>query len=184
MRWISKLGDPVTSLEFHGVVLVRVQEADLDFAAVSGVNGAWGVDYGEAVLGGQSGPWVDQPNGSEGQAHGYAGRYKLSFPWGQAEVNCCAMVGAGVARLSVGEYYEGVVEPLEFDGQGGRAYGCVKGHRSLSVGVALGAHRDLLFFGFAPPWKQNRSYASRWIYCSVLGRRTWESLWTAWLLGL
>jgi len=56
----DQLGDPIAASELDRLLEVGVEQADLNLAAVAGIDGARSVDQGHSVPGGKSGPGMDK----------------------------------------------------------------------------------------------------------------------------
>lgn len=75
----DQLSDAVAALEHDRGVQIVIDQADLDLAPVSGIDGSWGIDHGESRLGRQPGARMHQPDGSERECDRYSGPHQDSL---------------------------------------------------------------------------------------------------------
>ena len=105
----QQLGDAVALGDGDRFPRVEVNETDLDFTAVSGVDGAGGVDDGKARTRGEPGPRVDEPDGPRRQGDGDARADQGALARIEYEILRRGQVDAGVV----------VMRPNGGDGVGG-----------------------------------------------------------------
>lgn len=105
--------DPVAAVQAEGFLGVGVDQGHPDLAPVARVDGAGGVDQGDAVLGGQAGARVHEGCVAVGQRDGEPGADDGPLAGQQFEIFGRVEVGSGVARVGVERHRQPVVEPLD-----------------------------------------------------------------------
>src|SRR5206468_149527 len=82
----DQLGDPVAAAEPDRLARVVVDQADLDLAAVAGVDRAGGVDHAQAGPGRQTGAGVHEGGEPVGQRDGHTRADDDTFTWRDVHV--------------------------------------------------------------------------------------------------
>ena len=100
-RHHDELRDAIARLERVRRALVGIEQDHLDLAAVSGVEGARGVDDREAVLRGESAARDDEPDVAVGKGDGGAGADEGALARPQFDRLRRRSVGSGVTRMRV-----------------------------------------------------------------------------------
>jgi hypothetical protein len=90
----DELRDPVTALEFDGLLPVRVQQADGDLTAVAGIDGAGSIHHGDAVPGARPDRGWMSPTVPNGSATATPVGMSLRSPRGQGQGEASLIIAA------------------------------------------------------------------------------------------
>lgn len=115
----DELGYAVAFVDLDVVGGVQVDEDNLEFSSVVGVDEARRVDYRQALLDGQAAAGLDEAGVAIGQGDGQPGRDQTAFEGLQDAVLVGAQIQAGIGGMGVFGKLDGGVETLYVDGNAG-----------------------------------------------------------------
>ena len=113
------MGYAVTFVDLDVVGGVQVDEDNLEFSSVVGVDEAWRVDYRQALLDGQAAAGLDEAGVAIGQGDGQPSRHQTTFEGLQDAVLVGTQIQAGIGGMGVFGKLDGGVETLYVDGNVG-----------------------------------------------------------------
>lgn len=115
----DELGYAVTFVDLDVVGGVQVDEDNLEFSSVVGVDEARRIDYRQALLDGQAAAGLDEAGVAIGQGDGQPSRDQTTFEGLQDAVLVGAQIQAGIGGMGVFGKLDGGVETLYVDGNAG-----------------------------------------------------------------
>jgi len=113
------LGYAVAFVDLDVVGGIQVDEDNLEFSSVVGVDEARRIDYRQALLDGQAAAGLDEAGVAIGQGDGQPGRDQTAFEGLQDAVLVGAQIQAGIGGMGVFGKLDGGVETLYVDGNAG-----------------------------------------------------------------
>lgn len=115
----DELGYAVAFVDLDVVGGVQVDEDNLEFSSVVGVDEARRVNYRQALLDGQAAAGLDEAGVAIGQGDGQPSRDQTAFEGLQDAVLVGAQIQAGIGGMGVFGKLDGGVETLYVDGNVG-----------------------------------------------------------------
>lgn len=115
----DELGYAVAFVDLDVVGGVQVDEDNLEFSSVVGVDEARRVNYRQALLDGQAAAGLDEAGVAIGQGDGQPSRDQTTFEGLQDAVLVGAQIQAGIGGMGVFGKLDGGVETLYVDGNVG-----------------------------------------------------------------
>jgi hypothetical protein len=107
----DKLRDSITTGDGGRLMRIVIDQVDLDFTPVAGIDRTWSVQHGNAEAVGQTGARVDEPDVAQRQCDRDSGRDQSTRAGRQGDVDGCAEVGTGVAVMRVRRHRHLGIEP-------------------------------------------------------------------------
>ena len=115
----DELGYAVAFIDLDVVGGIQVDEDNLEFSSVVGVDEARRVDYRQALLDGQAATGLDEAGVAIGQGDGQPGRDQTAFEGLQDAVLVGAQIQAGIGGMGVFGKLDGGIETLYVEGNVG-----------------------------------------------------------------
>lgn len=115
----DELGYAVAFVDLNVVGGIQVDEDNLEFSSVVGVDEARRIDYRQALLDGQAAAGLDKAGVAVGQGDGQPSRDQTAFEGLQDAVLVGAQIQAGIGGMGVFGKLDGGVETLYVDGNVG-----------------------------------------------------------------
>ena len=115
----DELGYAVAFVDLDVVGGVQVDEDNLEFSSVVGVDEARRIDYRQALLDGQAAAGLDKAGVAVGQGDGQPGRDQTAFEGLQDAVLVGAQIQAGIGGMGVFGKLDGGIETLYVEGNVG-----------------------------------------------------------------
>lgn len=115
----DELGNAVAFVDLDVVGGVQVDEDNLEFSSVVGVDEARRVDYRQALFDGETATGLDEAGVAVGQGDGQPSRDQTAFEGLQNAVLVGAQIQAGIGGMGVFGKLDGGVETLYVDGNVG-----------------------------------------------------------------
>ena len=113
------MGYAVAFVDLDVVGGIQVDEDNLEFSSVVGVDEARRIDYRQALLDGQAAAGLDKAGVAVGQGDGQPSRDQTAFEGLQDAVLVGAQIQAGIGGMGVFGKLDGGVETLYIDGNVG-----------------------------------------------------------------
>ena len=113
------MGYAVAFVDFDVVGGIQVDEDNLEFSSVVGVDEARRIDYRQALLDGQAAAGLDEAGVTVGQGDGQPSRDQTTFEGPQDAVLVGAQIQTGIGGMGVFGKLDGGVETLYVDGNVG-----------------------------------------------------------------
>lgn len=115
----DELGYAVAFVDLDVVGGIQVDEDNLEFSSVVGVDETRRIDYRQALLNGQAAAGLDKAGVAVGQGDGQPSRDQTAFEGLQDAVLVGAQIQAGIGGMGVFGKLDGGVETLYVDGNVG-----------------------------------------------------------------
>ena len=130
------MGYAVAFVDMDVVGGIQVDEDNLEFSSVVGVDEARRIDYRQALFDGETATGLDEAGVAIGQGDGQPSRDQTAFKGLQDAVLVGAQIQAGIGGMGVFGKLDGGIETLYVDGNVGhhgrpRQSGCTPPCRSL-----------------------------------------------------
>ena len=115
----DELGYAVAFIDLDVVGGIQVDEDNLEFSSVVGVDEAWRVDYRQALLDGETAAGLDEAGVAIGQCDSQPSRDQTTFERLQDAVLVGAQIQAGIGGMGVFGKLDGGIETLYVEGNVG-----------------------------------------------------------------